>query len=97
MSGCGQPPLRARIVVTGRVQGVAFRAHTRDEGVRLGLTGVVRNLADGGVEIIAEGENDVLQRLIAWAGRGPTSARVDSRQCEWLAATGEFTDFQIVY
>jgi len=90
-----KPPLRARIVVTGRVQGVAFRAHTRDEGARLGLMGYVRNLADGGVEIIAEGERDAVQRLIDWAGRGPAAARVDSRQFEWLTATGEFTDFQI--
>src|SRR5207244_1925247 len=67
--------LKARVV--GRVQGVFFRASTEDQAQALGLTGWVRNTSDGAVEVLAEGEEQSLQRLVAWLQRGPSGARVD--------------------
>jgi acylphosphatase len=67
---------RVRAIVTGRVQGVAFRASTVDEARRLGLTGWVRNRADGSVELEAQGDDARVASLLAWCGRGPPAARV---------------------
>lgn len=64
------------IRVTGKVQGVFFRASTRDEAQRLGLRGWVRNEADGSVSIEAEGDQEALDQLVVWCHRGPKRARV---------------------
>jgi acylphosphatase len=86
---------RVTIRVTGRVQGVAFRWHTREQACRLGVVGHVRNLPDGSVVIVAEGTRAALDALSDWASRGPDIARVDSREANWAAAEGTFTDFRI--
>jgi acylphosphatase len=83
-----RPPTRLRAVVRGRVQGVGFRASVLHEGTKLGLAGWVRNLSDGSVELEAEGEGEVLDRLLAFLKRGTRSARVDSVTTDWLAPTG---------
>ncbi len=67
-----------RCVVSGRVQGVCFRASTRNEAIALGLTGYARNLADGRVEVLVEGQEEAVQTLIAWLAHGPPAARVDA-------------------
>lgn len=64
--------------VTGRVQGVFFRAETKGLAVRLGLSGWVRNLPDGTVEAVFEGERSRVEEAVEWAGHGPAGARVDS-------------------
>ena len=87
--------VRVRVVVTGRVQGVAFRASTADEAERLGVAGFVRNLWDGSVEIEAEGERPQVEGLVRWCRRGPPAARVDRLEVEWLAASGEAGSFRI--
>lgn len=66
----------ARFIVTGKVQGVRFRAATRDEALRLGLAGHARNLADGGVEVLAVGDGEAIVALQHWLHRGPPLARV---------------------
>jgi acylphosphatase len=66
--------------VGGKVQGVWFRASTREEAVRLGLRGYARNLPDGDVEVLAIGDEDALQRLAVWLQVGPPMARVDAVQ-----------------
>ena len=66
-----------RFLVRGRVQGVRFRAATRDEALRLGLSGHARNLADGSVEVLAAGEDASLAALQRWLQRGPPLTRVD--------------------
>lgn len=76
-------PSQIHAVVRGRVQGVGFRVHTQREGERLGLGGFVRNLADGSVEVMAEGPDPLLRELIAWLNHGPTSARVDALEWDW--------------
>lgn len=68
---------RARLRIQGRVQGVFFRESTRREAERLGVQGWVRNLDDGSVEALVDGEAERVQQLIDWCHRGPPSARVD--------------------
>jgi acylphosphatase len=70
----------ARFLVRGKVQGVWFRASTRDEAFALGLRGHARNLANGDVEVLAIGEPEAIDRLAAWLQRGPPMARVDAVQ-----------------
>ncbi len=82
-------------LVRGRVQGVFFRASTQREARRLGVTGWVKNLSDGSVEIVAEGEDDRVKEFLQWAQRGPSAARVDRVETRWRSYTGEFTDFRI--
>ena len=67
----------ARFFVRGRVQGVWFRASTRDVTIRHGLTGHARNLADGRVDVLAVGDADAIEALAAWLQQGPPGARVD--------------------
>lgn len=68
---------RVRAIVTGRVQGVSYRASTVDEAVRRGLAGWVRNRPDGSVELEAEGDPARVAELLAWCEQGPPAARVD--------------------
>lgn len=73
-----------RCIVSGRVQGVWYRASTRQEAVRLGITGSAVNLPDGTVEVIACGSEAALSELQSWLWQGPPMARVTSVTCEAL-------------
>ena len=75
----------ARFLISGRVQGVFFRASTRNEAQRLGLAGSASNLADGRVEVIASGSDDALRALESWLWQGPPSARVEDVKREAIA------------
>ena len=86
---------RLHLIVSGRVQGVGFRFSAYDEAKDLALAGWVRNVASGGVEIVAEGKRENLQMLAAWAHLGPPSAYVTAVREDWLDFTGEFTEFRI--
>jgi acylphosphatase len=86
---------QAHLRVHGHVHGVWFRESTRQEAERLGLAGWVRNQPDGTVEIVAEGEDPVLEQLIAWAHHGPRTARVDRVDVTWRTPSGEFHDFRV--
>jgi acylphosphatase len=68
--------IRRRVIVSGRVQGVAFRASTEHEAHARGLAGWVRNLADGRVEAVLEGPADAVEAVLTWCHRGPRFARV---------------------
>ena len=87
---------RLVFIVSGIVQGVFFRGTTQREAVILGLTGWVRNLDDGEVECVAEGERASLEKLLAWAKRGPPGAVVEGMKADWGTATGEFKGFVIL-
>jgi acylphosphatase len=82
------------VVVRGRVQGVAFRHHTKVRARGLGLAGWVRNLPDGAVEVWVEGEAAVVEELVAWLRRGPALARVDAVE-ESAAAPAGHADFSV--
>lgn len=75
--GATIPPMITRhLLIEGLVQGVGYRAAMQAQAQRLGLNGWVRNRADGGVEAIVQGPAESLERLVAWAHRGPPAARV---------------------
>jgi acylphosphatase len=67
----------ARFIVTGRVQGVFFRASTRDFALQLGVAGYAKNREDGSVEVVASGSTEALAALFAWLHHGPPAARVE--------------------
>jgi len=86
---------RARAIVTGRVQGVSYRASTAAEARRLGLAGWVRNRSDGSVELEVEGDPERVAALLAWCEQGPPAARVSRVAVEDLAVAGERPPFAI--
>jgi len=71
------------------VQGVFFRVETRDRARSLGLTGWVRNCADGSVEAVFQGERERVQSMVDWCGRGPAGANVESADVTWEEPTSE--------
>ncbi|UCF71396.1 MAG: acylphosphatase [candidate division WOR-3 bacterium] len=81
--------VRVRMIIWGVVQGVFFRANTVEKARSLNLSGWVRNLPDGSVEVVAEGPRDTLVDLVRWCHRGPVEARVDTVDIEWQSAIGE--------
>jgi acylphosphatase len=91
MSGHGRLLLR----ISGRVQGVSYRANAARRAVALGLLGWVRNVPSGDVELVAEGPASALDELQSWARRGPPLAHVESVDAQRTEATGEFSDFAI--
>jgi len=88
---------RLHVLIEGRVQGVFFRAYTRDEARARGLSGWVRNLPDGRVEALFEGERAALDSMLAWCRQGPRYAYVDSVTEDWQPYQGDFSDFHIRY
>jgi acylphosphatase len=86
---------RVHAIVSGRVQGVAFRAATRHEARRLGLVGWVRNRDDGTVELEAEGADEPIAALMAWCEHGPPAARVTRVASSDVAAVGREASFEI--
>ena len=91
----GPEQVRARLRVTGLVQGVFFRQATADEAKRLGVGGAVRNLPDGSVEVVAEGARAAVEGLVAFCRRGPPAARVDAVELVWERPTGEAGPFAV--
>jgi len=88
---------RAHIFVSGRVQGVFFRENTRRKAKKLSLLGFVKNLPDGRVEAVFEGEKEKIMKMIEWAKKGPILARVENVEVIWEEPKGEFDDFEIRY
>ena len=89
--------VRAQVYVTGRVQGVFFRAFTRERALALGLTGWVKNLPDGSVEIVCEGEDSSVASLLKWCRKGPPAAHVTDIEAAYAEPTGEFDSFVVEY
>lgn len=86
---------RVHAIVTGRVQGVSYRATTADVARRLGLVGWVRNLADGSVELEAEGDPARVAALLAWCDHGPPAAEVTRVAVDEQTPTGADTSFVV--
>lgn len=93
----GEHPVRATIIVSGRVQGVGYRAFTLQAAVRKGLSGGVRNLDDGRVEIEAEGTRSMIETLIRELKIGPSRAQVEQVDVRWYEATGTDSGFHVWY
>jgi acylphosphatase len=81
--------IRRRLLVSGQVQGVFYRDSCRKQAEEKGITGSARNLPDGRVEVILEGAEDAVERMIEWCRRGSDMARVDSVEVEAQEPQGE--------
>ena len=89
--------MRIRIIIHGHVQGVFFRAGIESEANKLGLVGCVENLNDGTVEVVAEGPEDKLEKLVEYCQEGPPGASVSSVDSEVQEESGEFSSFEVRY
>jgi len=89
--------IRAHVIVSGRVQGIFFRSETRHEAKEHSVKGWVRNLRNGRVEAVFEGEEKAVKELIEFCRRGPAGARVTHVDVMWGSYTGELKDFKIRY
>ena len=87
--------IRAHLFVSGRVQGVWYRGSTKQQADDLGLTGWVRNCESGQVEIVVEGADDAVDKLIAWCRAGPSMARVTDVHIDFEGYSGEFVGFRV--
>jgi acylphosphatase len=86
---------RAHIFVRGRVQGVNFRARTRQQARAAGVAGWVRNLDDGRVEAVFEGDREAVELLVRWCHSGPSLARVEYVEVAWEPPTGNHGSFEV--
>ncbi len=84
-----------RLIVCGRVQGVFFRQNVKNEAVRLGLCGFVKNHANGDVEIIAEGDESKINELIKFCKNSPGHSHVENVDMDFEKVTGEFDGFEV--
>jgi acylphosphatase len=88
---------RAHVFVSGRVQGIFFRSETKHKAESHNVKGWVRNLLDGRVEAVFEGEAEAVKALIEFCKRGPPGARVTNVDLRWENSTGEFDAFKVRY
>jgi len=89
--------VRKRVIITGWVQGVFFRATLLEKAIANNVRGWVRNTAEGSVEAVLEGEESNVERVLKWCSRGPNGAVVENVQVIPENYTGEFTTFSITY
>jgi acylphosphatase len=89
--------VRVHLVVSGKVQGVFFRAETQEKAKDLGVFGWVKNLAEDRVEAVFEGERDKVEQMVKWAEKGPSGAVVSDLNVVWEEYQAEFNGFEIRY
>jgi acylphosphatase len=89
--------VRASVVVSGKVQGVFFRAKTKETAAHYGVFGWVKNNSDGTVEAIFEGDEDDVKAVIEWCRQGPPHSRVKNVTVIYEDYSGKFTGFDITY
>lgn len=89
--------VRAHVLISGHVQGVFYRSSTQRQANICGVKGWVRNLPDGRVEALLEGDQAAIERLIAWCRIGPDNAYVTDVDVRYDAFRGEFTGFSVRY
>ena len=89
--------IRTQIFVLGKVQGVWFRESTLKRAQKLGVFGWVRNLPDGRVEAVFEGDREMVENMVKWAKKGPFWAKVNALEADWQEYRGEFASFEIRY
>ena len=89
--------IRTHVLISGHVQGVFYRASTQRQANALGLRGWVRNLSDGRVEAVFEGEQAIVERMLAWCRQGPPNAYVTDVEVRYEPVVGEFTGFGVRY
>ena len=86
---------RARVRVSGRVQGVFFRDSTREKAQELGLAGYVKNTPDGDVEALFEGPSEGVEEMVRWCGQGPPHASVENVEANYESPGDDLTGFEV--
>ncbi|MBS3122769.1 acylphosphatase [Candidatus Woesearchaeota archaeon] len=89
--------ITAQIIINGLVQGVSFRYYTKKTALSLGLTGFVKNLKDGSVEIVVRGNKDNINKLINWCKKGSEQAKVENVKIKEINLIEKFNLFEIRY
>ena len=89
-------PERARVKVSGQVQGVFFRDSTRQKAEELGLAGWVKNVPDGGVEALFEGPSERVREMVRWCEEGPQRASVENVETDFESAGGDLAGFEVL-
>ena len=89
--------VRAHLIIEGIVQGVFFRANTKEQADRKGVHGWVRNTHDSAVETVFEGDEEPVKKLIEWCHHGPPEAAVNHVNINWEMYKGEFKDFTVIH
>ena len=92
-----QTKTRAQAIISGRVQGVFFRMETKRAADGIGVFGWARNLRDGTVEALFEGDKDRVDAVLAWCQEGPPHANVSDVKVDWEDYAGEFSKFDVRY
>ena len=86
---------KVHVTISGLVQGIFFRHHAKVLARKLGLKGYVRNLSNGNVEVVAQGDSKNIEKLIDFLKKGPSGAKVDKIDIIEQKPTSEFTDFEV--
>ncbi len=89
--------IQIKLVITGRVQGVFFRAETKKTADRLGINGYVKNLSDGSVEAVIKGDPASVSQMIEWCQKGPAISKVQSVKTEEISSVSNFNTFDVRY
>ena len=88
--------VQANLIISGKVQGVFYRASCQEAAMRLGLKGWVKNLPTSQVEVLVQGEKEKIEKLIAWCKKGPSGAKVTDINVGWLDSERDFSSFEVV-
>jgi acylphosphatase len=88
---------QAHVFIAGRVQGVNYRYYTRQRAVELNLRGWVRNMMDGRVEAVFQGDQIQVEKILKWCEHGPPSARVTDVEVKWQKPSETFSNFDIKF
>ena len=86
-----------KIVISGEVQGINFRFFTKKKADELGIKGYIKNLENGNVEAIFQGDEDSIKKIINWCKKGPSSAKVDSIEINQIKLEKEYKEFKIEF
>ena len=87
---------QAHLIVSGKVQGVFYRASCQEIAVKYGLKGWVKNISTGQVEVLAQGEKEKIEKLIEWCKKGPPNAKVSEVKIEWKNLTNTYKSFEVI-
>lgn len=87
--------MQLHFIITGLVQGVSFRYYAKKVAVKLGITGWICNKSNGTLEIVAEGNEDVLKEFLGWCRNGPEHASVTDVKAKWKEGKNEFKEFSV--
>tara|TARA_B100000959_G_C14949515_1_gene611311 strand:- start:915 stop:1196 length:282 start_codon:yes stop_codon:yes gene_type:complete len=89
--------VRVHVYISGKVQGVFFRSYTKDKAQKEGLNGWVKNLTDGRVEIVLEGNKEKCEEMLQWCHKGSPSSKVENVEIYWDKPTNNYKHFNVRY